>query len=264
MVNMAVPYSRPDRASLTLWNEVVARYGARAQNKGFVTGYKAPGNVTSHNADAHGVTHAVDLGVDIEGDGSGIPVAEAESIALQICRSGKAKYVIYNRRIASVNTGWEWWAYTGASPHLDHIHVSTAWDFYWGDPCPTPNTETDSMTGWGIAGINPAGGGTITPIEEDDLPYSREELIQLVAEAVQPAHDVTRDVITERTQAQHDVTRSFLLDKTQAQADVTRGYLVDRIREASPQVIVDAIPAEVAQAVLDGLTARLQAGGSNG
>lgn len=181
MVNMAVPYSRPDRASLTLWNEVAERFGARAQNKGFVTGYKAAGNVTSHNADANGVTHAVDLGVDIEGDGTGIPVAEAEGVALAIIRSGKAKYVIYNRRIASANTGWEWWPYNGASPHLDHIHVSTAWDFYWGDPCPTPASETDSTAAWGVlGGVSPAGGGTITPIEEDDIMASIEDLANVI------------------------------------------------------------------------------------
>lgn len=169
MVDMNVPYVRPDRATLTLWNEIAVRYGAAAQNKGFVTGYKAPGNVTSHNADSNGITHAVDIGVDIEGDGTGIPVAEAEAVFQQILASGKAKYAIYNRRIASVNTGWECWAYTGSSPHLDHIHVSTAWDYAWGDPCPTPASEYDSTAPWGVSGISPAGGGTITPIEEGFL-----------------------------------------------------------------------------------------------
>lgn len=39
-------------------------------------------------------------------------------------RNPDLKYVIYNRRIASANTGWEWAPYYGSNPHTDHIHVS--------------------------------------------------------------------------------------------------------------------------------------------
>ncbi len=38
-------------------------------------------------------------------------------------------YVIWNRQIWSANrSGGSWSAYTGASPHTDHVHVSLSWD----------------------------------------------------------------------------------------------------------------------------------------
>jgi hypothetical protein len=39
-------------------------------------------------------------------------------------RNPDLKYVIYNRRIASANTGWKWAPYYGSNPHTDHIHAS--------------------------------------------------------------------------------------------------------------------------------------------
>lgn len=39
-------------------------------------------------------------------------------------RHPECKYVIWNRRIASRNTGWKWVEYKGPNPHTDHIHVS--------------------------------------------------------------------------------------------------------------------------------------------
>lgn len=39
-------------------------------------------------------------------------------------RHPECAYVIYNRQIASRNTGWEWEDYDGESDHTDHIHAS--------------------------------------------------------------------------------------------------------------------------------------------
>lgn len=36
----------------------------------------------------------------------------------------RAKYVIWNRRIASAEHGWRWRPYTGSNPHTKHMHVS--------------------------------------------------------------------------------------------------------------------------------------------
>lgn len=36
------------------------------------------------------------------------------------------QYVIWNKRIWNARSGWK--AYTGASPHTDHVHISLSWD----------------------------------------------------------------------------------------------------------------------------------------
>lgn len=271
MVNLGVRYQRPNNALATLVAEVRARYGGSPIRVDYVTGYKSASNFTGHNADQHGVCHAVDIFVGTPGN---LTEAQATDLVNWLQTEGprgsipghpdRLYYMIFRDKIMGDWSGWTSWDGHGYG-HWDHIHISTC-DLYWGDPAPISHLDYDSTAAWGLSTISPAGSGTITPIEEDDIlaGITEERFKQLVAEAVQPAHDVTRDVITERTQAQHDVTRGFLLDKTQAQADVTRGYLADRIRESSPADIVAAIPEGIAQEVLDGLTARLHAGASHG
>jgi hypothetical protein len=68
--------------------------------------------------------------------------------------------------------------------------------------------------------------------------------------------------ILDFVQAAHDVTRGHVISEvnnfTQAASDVTRVFLADRVREANdPDVIVDLIPEEIAQQVIDGLAKRL-------
>lgn len=63
------------------------------------------------------------------------------------CRA-RLYYVIYNRRICSRSTGWQWRAYTGSDPHTNHAHLS----------------------GWAADDANAAA----WPIEEDDMPSAEE------------------------------------------------------------------------------------------
>lgn len=151
MPNMAVPYRRSDYSLITLQDEIRRRFPGREQNKGFVTGYKHPANFSGHNADANGITHAYDIGVDIEGDGSGLRPADAEWLAnyLRTECNPRFQYLIYNRRIAGNHTGWKWAPYNGASPHTDHIHISVV-DLYWGDPCGVSPEVYDSRAPWGV------------------------------------------------------------------------------------------------------------------
>lgn len=171
MVNMTVPYRGPDGMSAQLLSELQSRFGTRAQNKGFVTGYMGAaraGQTGGHFADAHGVTHAVDIGVDIELDGTGLLPDDALVIAEHLRRLGKAGkhpfsrrgYLIHdmstNRtpepRIAGFHTGWEWEPYTGASPHSDHIHVTTGGDQQWGEAPQLEPSVYNSREPWGIGG----------------------------------------------------------------------------------------------------------------
>jgi hypothetical protein len=196
MVNLAVPYSRPDRALLTLRDEVYAVYGytpARASE--FVTGYKSATNYTGHNADSNGIVHAVDIFTDENGN---LPEAPGRELAQKIVDEMKRRnltraYVIHDMSpgepwpaIASYATGYEWVAYTGQSPHSDHIHVSMC-DMYWGDPAPIPASVYDSTEPWNLRGVT-AASDQIKPIQEDDMASVPQEewdgLRQLVASLV--------------------------------------------------------------------------------
>jgi hypothetical protein len=176
MVNMSVPYSRPNRSLLTLRDEVYAAYNytpARASE--FVTGYKSPDNFTGHNADSNGIVHAMDIFTDNNGN---LPEDEGRELAEKLRMIGKATnrfyYLIHDMNpnpgqttplIAGTHTNWEWVDYAGSSPHTDHIHISTC-DLYWGDPAPVSAALYDSTAAWGIAStINPS--GTTKPQEAD-------------------------------------------------------------------------------------------------
>lgn len=68
--------------------------------------------------DAVDITHDPRNGCDIG--------AIFESIRLS-CLAGRerrVRYLIFDRRYCSANTGWRWWAYTGDNPHTKHGHVS--------------------------------------------------------------------------------------------------------------------------------------------
>lgn len=171
MVDMSVPYRGPDGMSAQLLAEVQQRFGDRAQNLGFVTGYMdaaRAGQTGGHFADAHGITHAVDIGVDVEADGTGLRPADALWLAEHLRQLGAAGahpfarrgYLIHDLsttttpvpKIAGFHTGWRWVDYTGASPHSDHIHVTTGGDQQWGGPPQLDPAVYNSRQSWGIGG----------------------------------------------------------------------------------------------------------------
>lgn len=205
MTNMAIPYSRPDRALLTLRDEVYAAYGytpARASE--FVTGYKDPGNFTGHNADANGVVHAIDIFTDENGN---LPEAAGRELAEKLRLIGKAtnrfSYLIHDMcptpgtawpRIAGQFNGWVWQEYGGSSPHTDHVHVSMC-DLYWGDPAPVPSSVYDSTASWGISSIRPA--GTITPEPQEPFTMGQyEELMRQIGLAHEKENNIAAAVVS--------------------------------------------------------------------
>lgn len=182
MVNLAVAYRDPVPAAATMWREVQAAWPDCAENKGFVAGSgPTTWNISSHNADADGYAHALDIGVDIEGDGTGIPVQAGIDLSEHLRqlgykewksgRAGRLAYIIHRGQIAGDHTGWQWVKYTGISPHYDHIHVSFSYDYFWGDPIWETTSDVYSTAPWGIATILSGQGSGITPIpsEEDDM-----------------------------------------------------------------------------------------------
>ena len=73
---------------------------------------------SDHDPNEYGVVCACDI---MAGHGLDLGALAQEIVD---ARHPECKYVIYNRRIASRKTNWEWVPYTGSNPHTDHIHVS--------------------------------------------------------------------------------------------------------------------------------------------
>lgn len=154
MVNMNVPYSRPNNALKTLVNELYDRWGLPARAPEYVTGYKSPSNLTGHNADSNGIVHAVDL---FFSEGSKWTPARGKELAELLRKEGprgaipghpdRMYYIIYQDRIAGDFSDWEWMG--SGYGHWDHIHVSTC-DMYWGDPAPISYLEYDSTAPWNL------------------------------------------------------------------------------------------------------------------
>lgn len=185
-MNLNVPYREPDGLSQQLWAEVRARYGSRAQNLGFVTGYMdaaRAGQTGGHFADVHGITHAIDLGVDIDGDGAGLLPGDAMELAEYLRELGAAGrhpfteygYLIHDMStttaprplIAGFHTSWKWDDYEGASPHSDHIHITTGGDQQWGAAPQLPPAVYNSREPWGIErGASMANDGAMRPVPE--------------------------------------------------------------------------------------------------
>src|SRR3954466_5324251 len=87
------------------------------------------GKVPIHDADHVNEVHAID--VDNNLNESDLTMEKVVQFLLGRCRSGAEKrlrYIIYNRRIWSANSGWSQKAYTGPSAHIEHAHFSASYE----------------------------------------------------------------------------------------------------------------------------------------
>jgi hypothetical protein len=98
----------------TLADEVLAR----SPNTVIYFYDNGPRRDSDHDPNDYGVICACDI---MQGHGLDLDALAKEIVAR---RHPECKYVIWNKKIASRNTRWEWVDYEGASDHTDHIHVS--------------------------------------------------------------------------------------------------------------------------------------------
>jgi hypothetical protein len=70
------------------------------------------------------------------------------------------KYVIYNRRIASRNGGWDWDDYHGSNPHTGHVHTSVGQG-----PDGQSTGNYDDQSPWGLL--------------EDDMALSSDDITKI-------------------------------------------------------------------------------------
>lgn len=125
-----------------LFNEINARWPNRDRRTDgwFTDGRESVG----HNRGARGLVHAIDV------DDDGI---DENFIMSHIYKGGGVlRYWIWNRKIYHVRDNWKPRAYTGPSPHTDHMHIEI-----------NQTTTAENYSGhWGIApgqsGFGPAPG----------------------------------------------------------------------------------------------------------
>lgn len=188
MVNLAVAYAGPDVALATLAAKLRRVYGNPARTYEFVTGYDRTG-ITSHNADSNGRAHAMDIFVGPGNLSEAQGIDLAERLRLEGKRGSipghpdRLAYIIHRGRIAGDHTGWEWAAYTGKDWHGDHIHVSSVFDYYWGDPVPGNPADYNSNADWSLWEAEFLS-GTIEPIQEDDMPITDADAEKIAAAVV--------------------------------------------------------------------------------
>ena len=226
--------------------------------------------------------HAVDIFTDDHGN---IPQPEGRALADRLRLVGKAtnrfSYLIHDMSagapqpmIAGQFNGWAWQAYNGADMHSDHIHVSIA-DLYWGDPCPVPASVCNNTARWNVTGATTTKpqSGTITPIQEDELAFTIEDLLNtkinrrggtqkgattirailefMDANLLEAGPD---RVLTKPIQRGGGEKGTTTLQSTVAWLDAN----LTGIREGmDPKAIADAIPDDLAQQVITALSAKL-------
>ena len=186
MPNMAVQYQGPNPCLRVLTTELRTRFGNPARTYEFVTGYKSASNVSGHNADNYGVVHSVDIFVGPGNLSEAQGIDTAERLRLEGTKGkiaghpDRLAYIIHRGRIAGDHTNWLWVAYTGADWHGDHIHVSSVFDYYWGDPVPgnldpSNYNSTAPWNLWAPAPSKPLSTAKPTPIKKDvpEVKYKR-------------------------------------------------------------------------------------------
>lgn len=155
---------RPAKCLSTLKREVDRRWPNRDHRTDGMIGDAAhcggASPTSDHCPNSAGVVRAFDIDVDgIRADW----LAEHFRVlgAQGDRRLANGGYVIFNRRIASWSHEWRWRAYTGDSPHTDHIHLSVSRDA----------SGYDKDGGWGIATatISAPSGGPSTALPRHAL-----------------------------------------------------------------------------------------------
>lgn len=133
---------------VTLRSQINAQYPARDKASDGSIGDAAHSSRTSdHNPDSSsnppGVVRAIDVDEDLAAsNGERYTMALAEHLR-RSARFGdepRLSYLIYEARICSAKSAWEWRPYTGVNAHRSHLHISvnaradhdgSAWSVPW-------------------------------------------------------------------------------------------------------------------------------------
>jgi hypothetical protein len=197
------------------------------------------------DADSKAEVRAVDVDSDLR-DPRGVTMQQViDRMLLTPADLRRLRYIIYNRRIWSRNTGWQPRAYTGSSPHTEHAHFS-------GDP----DTDEDNAPWTSVLSFQE---DEMTQAETNEI-LSRLRWLDARVRAITEASDTYTDpggtvrpqldtVARKRIEAKADATLRAL---GVAQADI------DEL-QARPVVDVAALAAALAPLLAKRLDVELDA-----
>jgi hypothetical protein len=113
--------------ALTSFREAVnAAYPGRDKTSDGTVGDLAHQATDSdHNPDPDGSVDAWDMDVQLDGPDKPPPAEDLEHLKQVFEVHESSKYWIHNRVIASRDTNWKRFPYTGLNPHDKHIHFNT-------------------------------------------------------------------------------------------------------------------------------------------
>lgn len=130
----------------TLRSQYNAKYPNRNKaSDGWIGDAAHQATKSDHNPDSRGIVAALDVTHD---PARGLNCAEEVE---KIIRDSRVKYVIFNRRIWEPGIGWK--AYSGPSPHTEHMHISVKASNY------------DDAREWNLS--TPQGGSAVVLTTED-------------------------------------------------------------------------------------------------
>jgi hypothetical protein len=230
---------------------------------------------SDHNPDGKGAVHAIDVDSDLHASFS---MEDVIQYFVAECRKnnpngadrGRLKYFIYNRRIWSASTGWKQETYTGSSPHTEHAHFSCEY---------APEYENDTNP-WGLI---PKFGDDVT--KDEFMAWSQEFFAKTnvgfathMADGIGgagPAYSVLSAAAgrTNVIKADTAILRSDVQKVLQAVSDlagkdftdeqaIIEGVLAglagaDGAAETIADAVVNALPPDLAQQVVDEMAKRL-------
>lgn len=230
-------------------------------------------SASSHNPDRTGAAEWKDgdslnevRAIDVDSD-LRTPDVSMEDVVqhlLRLARAGKLsviRYMIYNHRIWSASDGWKQQAYTGPSPHTEHLHLTGAFteaadnaasfnfhlDDLVGDDLVTTQAEFNTlMDSWWVGRMSPNAADNAARAALRVAPWQ-----QVVGRSTDSTHTVLFGEMRTNVAkaADEDVDEDAVAQAVLAGLDPTK------IADA----VVAALPADEAKQVADELAARLAA-----
>jgi hypothetical protein len=232
---------------------------------------------SDHNPDSKGAVHAIDVDSDLKASFS---MEDVIQYFVAECRKnnpngtdrGRLKYFIYNRRIWSASTGWKQENYTGSSAHTEHAHFS----------CEYASEYENDTSSWGLVekfgddvseqdvtnALNKFFKVTDQGPDKGNMPESKighDASCQGVPDTINGGttrlYQLVGNVGKQLMLARADISALLGKDFTD-EAAIVQGVLAglagaDGAAETIADAVVNALPPDLAQQVVDEMAKRL-------
>lgn len=116
----------PAPCLLTLRGELDDKYPDRdTASDGMIGDPSHAAHESDHNPDSHSIPPGCVRAYDVDSNGPlGVSTPLVRDVLAATVGDERVWYVIWAGKIASRSHGWVWRVYTGASAHLEHVHIS--------------------------------------------------------------------------------------------------------------------------------------------